>query len=116
MVQCHCRDCQRATGAGGVSVVIVPPASFTFTRGTPQYYFTESVAMGEHKRGFCPECGSPLTGAENRAGTSGMVGITVASLDDPSGFRPQVHAWVSDAQPWDSFEPGVPKFDQYPTG
>src|SRR4051812_22310240 len=82
MVQCHCRDCQRVTGGGYISVAIVPPQAFKFTRGTPRYHFTESEGMGMHRRGFCADCGSPLTGAENREGTSGMVGVTVASLDD----------------------------------
>lgn len=114
MVTCHCRDCQHASGGACIYVVIVPADSFKLTRGALSYYFTESVRMGHHRRGFCAKCGSPLTGAENREGTTGIVGITAASLDDPSEFHPQMHTWTSDAQPWDQMDPAIPKYDQYP--
>lgn len=114
MLQCHCRDCQRVTGGACVYVVVVPTQAFKLTRGTPRYHFTESEAIGIHRRGFCADCGSPVTGAENRDGTRGIVGITAASLDDPSEFRSQLHAWVSDAQPWDQMDPALPKFEKYP--
>jgi len=115
MLQCHCRDCQRATGGACSYVVIVPAESFKFTRGLPCYHFTTSAAVGQHKRGFCAECGSRLTGVENREGTTGFVGITAASLDDPSWFRSQFDTFTSDAQPWDYMNPALPKFKEYQT-
>ncbi len=82
MFQCHCRDCQRATGGACSCVVIVPAKAFKLTRGVPRYHFTQSAAVGRHKRGFCAGCGSRLTGGENAGGTSPIVGINAASLDD----------------------------------
>jgi hypothetical protein len=114
MVQCHCRDCQRATGGACIYVVVVPANAFNLTRGALRYHLTESAAMGHQRRGFCATCGSPLTAAENREGTTEFVGITVASLDDPSEFRSQMHTWTSDAQPWDHLNPVLPRFEQYP--
>jgi len=113
MFQCHCRDCQRATGGAGTYVVIVPANAFKLIRGTLRYHFTPSAAIGHHKRGFCAECGSRMTGGENREGTSPIVGINAGSLDDPGWFRPQFHIFVSDAQPWDYMNPALPKFDKY---
>ena len=75
MFNCHCRDCQRATGAGHACVVVVPAAALKVTSGERSYHFTASAAIGRHKRGFCAECGSRLTGGENRQGTSEIVGI-----------------------------------------
>ena len=115
MVQCHCRDCQYVTGGTGIYVVVVPEKSFRLTQGKLHYRYTESVAMGQHKRGFCAECGSPLTGAQNREGTTGMIGVTAASLVDPSEFKSQMNVWVSDAQPWAYLDPALPKFEQYPS-
>jgi hypothetical protein len=85
MFKCHCRDCQQVTG--GVS------------RGQLQYHFTPSLVGGRHKRGFCAECGSRLTGGESDERSTGFIGITAGSLDDPSWFRPQMDFFVSDAQP-----------------
>jgi hypothetical protein len=113
MFQCHCRDCQRASGGAGAYVIVVPAKSFRFTRGTPRHHLTPSEMGFQHKRGFCSECGSRLTGGENPEGTSPIVGINAASLDDPSWFRPRLHIFVSDAQPWDYLNPELPKFQKY---
>jgi hypothetical protein len=56
-----------------------------------------------------------MTGSENAEGTSPIVGINAASLDDLSGFRPQFDIFTSDAQPWDHMNPALPKFKEYQT-
>jgi hypothetical protein len=114
MFQCHCRDCQRATGVACAFVVLVPANSFKLTRGSLRYHLTPSAAGGQHRRGFCAACGSRLTGGENEAGTSEKIGINAGSLDDPSWFRSQFHIFAVDAQPWDQIDAVIPKYDQYP--
>ena len=54
-------------------------------------------------------------GRENREGTSPIVGINAASLDDPSWFRPQCQIFSADAQPRDYMDPTAPKFEKYKT-
>jgi hypothetical protein len=110
MFECHCRDCQRAGGGAFLPVVYVPLRSFNLTKGTLRYYYTESVAGSFNKRGFCTDCGSRISGAETAEG----IGILAGSLDDPSWFRPQVHIFVADAQPWDILDPALPHFAEYP--
>jgi hypothetical protein len=107
---CHCRDCQRTTGSAFSPVVYVPAKAFKITKGSPRYYSTPSEMGGQNKRGFCSDCGSRLFGGASDEGQ----GILAASLDDPSVFKPQMHFWTSDAQPWDHMDPTVPKFDKYP--
>ena len=75
MLKCHCRDCQRVTGGGFAAAVLVPAESFRLTRGQLRYHFTSSIRRGKHKRGFCPECGSRMTGAEFETGDSSFVGV-----------------------------------------
>ena len=55
-----------------------------------------------------------LTGGESVERDTGIVGVTVGSLDDPSWFRPQMDFFVSDVQPWDQMDPAIPKYDLYP--
>ena len=38
--------------------VLVPTGAFRVMRGQLRYHFTPSAAGGQHKRGFCAECGS----------------------------------------------------------
>jgi hypothetical protein len=109
MFNCHCRDCQRISGGGFAPVVYVPLKAFRFTKGSLHYYGTPSLTGGHNKRGFCPQCGSRISGGESSQG----IGLTAASLDDPSQFRSQFHIFVADAQPWDHPEPDIPQFDQY---
>src|SRR5437879_5987974 len=108
MFNCHCRDCQRATGSAFSAVVYVPAKPFKITKGSPRYYNTTSEMVGHNKRGFCPECGSRLFGGITDEGQ----GITASSLDDPSLFKPRVHIWTSDAQPWDHMDPKRKKFEK----
>jgi hypothetical protein len=114
MFKCHCRDCQQLTGGGFAPAVLVPAEAFRLTRGQLRYHFTASAAVGKHKRGFCTECGSRITGGESDERSTGFVGVTAGTLDDPSWFRPEMDIFVSDAQPWDHMDPAIPKFDQYP--
>jgi hypothetical protein len=112
--KCHCRDCQHITGGPFVSGLLVPRAAFRLTKGELKYHFTPSLAGGRHKRGFCADCGSRMTGGESDSQQTDFVGVTAGSLHDPSWFKAEMDFFVSDAQPWDLMDPAIPKFDFYP--
>jgi hypothetical protein len=114
MLKCHCRDCQHITGSGYARAFQIPADALRVTEGELRYHFTPSIRREKHKRGFCPECGSRITGGEFAKGNSPVVGVLASSLDDPSLFKPQMDIFVSDAQPWDQMDPSIPKFEQYP--
>src|SRR5215831_11237521 len=105
MFKCHCRDCQKLTSGGFAPAVIVPAQAFRLTRGQLRHHFTLSIGRGRHRRGFCPECGSLVTGGEFEE-RSKSVGILAGTLDDPSWFQPQMDIFVSDAQPMGPNGPG----------
>ena len=110
MFNCHCRDCQHVSGGGYLAVMYFPKNALALTKGELRYHSTESMARGQNKRGFCPECGSRISGGESDRG----IGITASSLDEPSVFRPQFDIHVADAQAWDQLDPAIPKFERYP--
>jgi hypothetical protein len=62
----------------------------------------------------CSDC-QRLTGGEFDERPTGMIGVTVGSLDDPTWFHPQMDVFVSDAQPWDQMDSAIPKFEHYPS-
>ncbi len=85
MVNCHCRDCQRAGGSGYAPVMVVPAAAVKIT-GAPRYYKTVGDAGKAVERGFCPTCGSQVLVKLERM--PDVIGFQAASLDDPSLYKP----------------------------
>lgn len=80
---CHCRMCQRATGGFAATFKNVKKADVTWER-EPDSYASSPIA----ERGFCRECGTPLTFAFP---DSENIDLTVGSFDAPERFRPKHH-------------------------
>lgn len=108
---CHCRDCQRASGGAFVPALFVPKSALTIT-GDVKYYEVTADSGNTLSRGFCPNCGSRLFGRP--AGMPDLVGIVAGSLDDPSWYRPAIDLYTASAQPWDYMNPDLPKFPHMP--
>jgi hypothetical protein len=108
---CHCRDCQRASGTAYASGMLVPEGAFKFTKGAPKYHVGTADSGRTVSRGFCAECGSPV--AATQAGHP-IVIIYASSLDDPSGHQPMMEIFTSSAQPWDYLHPALPKYARGP--
>jgi len=108
---CHCRDCQRASGGASSSVLAVPEAALKLT-GEVKYHTVKGESGKAMSRGFCPSCGSRLTGRGEAI--PGLMMIAPASLDDPSWFKPAMDIYTTSAQPWDHMNPALPKFPKMP--
>jgi hypothetical protein len=112
MLNCHCRDCQRANGSAYAAVLAVPVAAVRM-RGEPRYH---SVVGGSGKpveRGFCQACGSQVTIKIGRR--SDVLGLQAGCLDDPSVYRPTKDLFTASAQPWDHMDPNLEKVSQDPS-
>lgn len=107
MVNCHCRACQRAGGAGHSPTVVVSRAAFRVSRGEPKVFESAADSGGTARRAFCADCGSPLFASSSAR--PDLVGIRAGSLDDPSWFRPTADVWADCAQPWDALDPSTAK-------
>ena len=81
---CHCRDCQRASGSAFCPVLYVSKATLTIT-GKSKYYDVRAESGNQVSRGFCPECGSPVFIQAELV--PDLQGLWAASLDDPSQFQ-----------------------------
>jgi hypothetical protein len=92
---CSCRQCQRWSGAPVVAWVDFPADAVTFEGpdGAPHWYRSSPKT----ERGCCRECGGTIAARDDG---SPMLGITVASLDDPSGFRPRSWSFRDLAPGW----------------
>ena len=106
---CHCRTCQRAAGAAYMPAFFVPYDSLKIT-GKYKEYASISESGNTIHRGFCPNCGTTLFGRNSV--TKEFRPVNAATLDDPSIYHPNMDFWVSDAQPWDTMNPDLTKFDK----
>ncbi len=113
MGNCHCRDCQRATGSAYFAAVGVATTAFRQLSGTPSWYEKRADSGSTMRRAFCPQCGSPVY-LTNSVRPTLMV-LYAASLDDPSWIRPALDIYTDSAQPWDHMDPTLPKFPQMPS-
>jgi hypothetical protein len=109
MGNCHCRDCQRASGGPFVSIVAVPKDALKIT-GDVKYHEVKADSGDPIKRGFCGTCGSRLFGFPSAP----FIGVSAGSLDDPSWYRPTFDIYISSAQPWDYMNPELAKFPKMP--
>jgi hypothetical protein len=114
MFRCHCRTCQMSGGGPYAPITLFPASAFRLTKGALKHHTTDKINGEKHRRGFCADCGSRLTGGETEGRESRWIAVSAASLDDPSLFRPTMDIFTSHAQAWDVMNPALPKHPEYP--
>jgi hypothetical protein len=91
---CHCANCRRAAGAQAVAWITVPLSSFSYEKGKPVRYRTETGAW----RTFCGKCGTSLTYENDDRPDE--IDITTGSLDDPEVFPPNKDVFPEEKLSW----------------
>jgi hypothetical protein len=91
---CHCRMCQRASGAPVVAWCHSSLKAFAWTKGAPKEYRSSAKAF----RLFCAECGAQL-GYRPAKGATEME-LNLATLDHPEEVAPRYHIYTSTQMPW----------------
>jgi hypothetical protein len=104
MLNCHCRDCQKANGSAYAAILAVPEAAVRLT-GAPRYYRAVGGSGKPVERGFCQLCGSQVTIKIGRR--PDLLGLQAGCLDDPSVYRPTKDLFTASAQPWDHMDPNL---------
>ena len=89
---CYCRMCQKASGGPFMAFVRFPARQLTWSR-PPAIFVSSTIA----ERGFCPDCGTPLT---YRRIESEFVSVTLNSLDDPGVVKPEMCFTPEMQSPW----------------
>jgi hypothetical protein len=78
---CHCRMCQKASGAPFAAHADIPLANFAWTRGVPARFASSAIA----ERGFCAGCGTPLSVEPN---SGERIAIMTGAFDRPDLLVP----------------------------
>ena len=88
---CHCRTCQRQSGAPVVAWFALAPSGFSYTRGAPKTHRASNHAGRE----FCGDCGSYLVFREDDRTQTVSV-----NTDDPALSPPAFHIYCESRIGW----------------
>src|ERR1700733_1930164 len=91
---CHCRMCQRNSGAPAVAWVSVGTAGFSWLSKDPCIYKSSAHAMRE----FCDKCGSYIAFRSNER--TEVISINTSCFDEPERFPPRKHIFVDSRISW----------------
>lgn len=111
MLQCQCKECQHATGAGHANWLIFP-AGATKVHGKPAKFNRPTDSGNAFSQEFCKDCGSPVFGRP--AAMPDGIGVLAGALDDPSIFKPQIVVYTDRGHAWDKIDSSVPSFPKMP--
>jgi hypothetical protein len=103
---CHCRMCQKSSGAPAQASAEIPIAGFAFIKGAAKAYRSSPKAV----RHFCSDCGSQLTFRLAEAPT--YVSINTPTLDRPETLPPRMHIWNEARIPWFEVKDTLPRYDR----
>jgi hypothetical protein len=101
---CHCRMCQRNSGAPVVAWVTFPAASFSWIAGQPTVYASSARA----RREFCASCGSYMIFRSED--WPHEVSVNTASFDQPAAFPPRMHIFAESRIPWFHTDDELPSY------
>jgi len=90
---CYCRMCQKASGQPFMGLTGGKRENLQWTQGTLSIFKSSNMA----ERGFCRDCGTPLTYAFEGTGN---ISVTINSLDDPEAMPPTLQYGVESKVAW----------------
>ena len=108
---CHCRDCQKSTGSGKATILLIPNESLQIN-GELKYYTVTGSAGSNISRGFCAECGSPLISFVKE--NPDIKFIKAGSIDDSSWINTESNFWSSTAKSWSPVDETIHTFTHNP--
>jgi hypothetical protein len=109
---CHCRWCQRESGAAFALNAMIEADRVQLLAGAPELVLTPSNSGQGQKIARCPQCRVAVWSHYAGAGDK-LSFVRVGTLDDPDAFAPDVHIYTESKQPWVVLPEGVRAFAQY---
>ena len=109
---CHCRWCQRESGASFALNAMIEADRVTHPGAEPEMIDTPSNSGKGQKIARCPKCRIALW--SNYAGAGPVIRfVRVGTLDTPDHLPPDIHIFTSSKQPWIQIPPDVPSVPEY---
>ncbi|WP_372529153.1 GFA family protein, partial [Piscinibacter sp.] len=109
---CHCRWCQRETGASFALNAMIEAERVSLLQGEVEVVNTPSNSGLGQKIARCPTCRIAVW--SNYAGAGDAVRfVRVGTLDEPDRLPPDIHIFTASKQPWVVLAPDTPAVAEY---
>ena len=109
---CHCRWCQRETGASFALNAMIEADRVILLQGEPEIVNTPSASGKGQQIARCPTCRIALW--SNYAGAGDTVRfVRVGTLDEPDRLPPDIHIFTASKQPWVIIPGNMPAVEEY---
>jgi len=109
---CHCRWCQRESGASFALNAMIEADRVTSLGVEPEVIDTPSESGAGQRIARCPSC--KIAVWSNYSGAGPVVRfIRVGTLDNPNLLAPDVHIFTASKQPWVELPAVTPAFPEY---
>ncbi|HZV92991.1 MAG TPA: GFA family protein [Caldimonas sp.] len=109
---CHCRWCQRETGASFALNAMIESDRVTNLGAPPELVDTPSQSGRGQAIARCRRCRVAVW--SHYAGSGPVTKfVRVGTLDRPGLLSPDVHIFTASKQPWVTLSPEVPTFAEY---
>ncbi|NUZ05377.1 GFA family protein [Piscinibacter koreensis] len=109
---CHCRWCQRESGASFALNGMIEASRVTSLAASPELVETPSESGAGQRIARCPTCRVAVW--SHYAGSGPVTAfVRIGTLDDPDLLPPDVHIFTASRQPWVVIPDGVPSFAAY---
>jgi hypothetical protein len=109
---CHCRWCQRETGASFALNALIEAHRVQLLQGEVEVVDTPSNSGKGQKISRCPRCRVAVW--SNYVGAGDAVRfVRVGTLDDPDRFPPDLHIYTASKQPWVVLPADAPAVAEY---
>ena len=109
---CHCRWCQRESGAAFALNAMIEADRVVLLAGTPEMVDTPSNSGKGQRFARCPSCQVALW--SNYAGAGDKLRfVRVGTLDEPDRMPPDIQIFIASKQPWVTISPNIPAVGEY---
>jgi hypothetical protein len=109
---CHCRWCQRETGASYALNALIEADRVTLTLGEPTATIIPTNSGKEQNIFRCPDCFIAVW--SNYAGAGDAIRfVRIGTLDNPDLLPPDLHIYTLSKQPWVELPEDAAAVDEY---
>lgn len=109
---CHCRWCQRESGASFALNAMIESDRVTSLGVEPDIVDTPSESGTGQRIARCPSCKVAVWSYYSGSGPV-VTFVRVGTLDNPGLLPPDIHIFIASKQPWVQLPADTPAFPEY---